>query len=89
MSVERLGEENDVEKKIFIDTGLEALNSLRQGQLQDGDGNRNSSINETPCAELPGSVCEKANKEFVDVCMEGLSMSTLVLTADRRNERDV
>lgn len=24
--------------------------------------------------ELPGSVCEKANKEFVDVCMEGLSM---------------
>ena len=85
MSVERLGEENDVERKIFIDTGLETLNSLRQGQLQDGDGKRNTSITETPCAELPGSVCEKANKEF----MEGLSMSTRVLTADRRIKRDV
>lgn len=52
MSVERLGEENDVERKIFIDTGLETLNSLRQGQLQDGDGKRNTSITETPCAEL-------------------------------------
>ena len=76
MSVERLGEENDVERKIFIDTGLETLNSLRQGQLQDGDGKRNTSITET-------------NKEFVDVCMEGLSMSTRVLTADRRIKRDV
>ena len=84
-----MGEENDVERKIFIDTGLETLNSLRQGQLQDGDGIRNTSITETPCAELPGSVCEKANKEFVDVCMEGLSMSTRVLTADRRIKRDV
>ena len=89
MSVERLGEENDVERKIFIDTGVETLNSLRQGQLQDGDRKRNDSINETPCAELPGNVCEKANKEFVDVCMEGLNMSTRVLTTDRRTEREV
>ena len=89
MSVERLGEENDVERKIFADTGLEALNSLRQGQLQDGDGKRNVSISETPCAELPGNVCEKASKEFVGVCIEGMSVSARVLTSDRRFEEDL
>ena len=54
--IEKLRQENDVERKIFVENALELLGNAARGQLEDGDGKRNETVANSACATLSESV---------------------------------
>ena len=89
MTVERLEEENDVERKIFVDTALQSLCALSAGLLEDGDGKRNETVAESPCAELPAEVCVAAREALLEVSEKTLDEGCAKLAAEGRSEGGV
>lgn len=78
-------EENDVERKIFADTALQSLCALSAGLLEDGDGKRNETVAESPCAELPAESCVAAREALLEVCEKTLGEGCAKLEAEGRN----
>lgn len=74
--------EDDVEKKIFVENGLDALVLLAQGKLEDGDGKVNESIQDSPCSVLAESVCKEAHDHFVKLIHKWNAESLSNLTGD-------
>ena len=74
--------EDDVEKKIFVENGLDALVFLAQGKLEDGDGKVNASIQDSPCSTLAESLCNEARDVFVNLVHKWNSESLSVLTGE-------
>lgn len=89
MIVERLEEENDVERKIFVDTALQSLRALSTGLLEDGDGKRNETVAESPCAELPAEMCVAAREALLEVSEKTLREGCAKLEAEGRSEGGV
>ena len=89
MIVERLEEENDVERKIFVDTALQSLRALSAGLLEDGDGKRNETVAESPCAELPAEMCAAAREALLEVSEKTLGEGCAKLEAEGRSEGGV
>lgn len=88
-TVEKLEEENDVERKIFADTALQSLCALSAGRLEDGDGKRNETVAESPCAELPTDVCVAAREMLLEMCEKTLDEGCAKLEAEGRREGGV
>ena len=76
--------EDDVEKKIFVENGLDALVSLAQGQLEDGDGKVNESVKESPCSDLSESICNEAHNLFVKMVHTWILENVSLLTGESK-----
>ena len=70
--IEKLRQENDVERKIFVENALELLGNAARGQLEDGDGKRNETVANSACATLSESVKQAAGEKLVAVGREEL-----------------
>lgn len=62
---------------------MESLASLARGKLEDGDGKKNASIADTPCAELPTEMCAAAKKEFMRMAKKVTEIAAPVLVEGR------
>ena len=68
--VEKICQENDVERKIFVDNAVRTLAGLARGEVEDGDGKKNVSIENTSCSALQESMCVEARVMFEKVVMD-------------------
>ena len=76
--------EDDVEKKIFVENGLDALVLLAQGKLEDGDGKVNESVKDSPCSDLSVSICNEAHNLFVKIVHTWILENVSLLTGESK-----
>ena len=76
--------EDDVEKKIFVENGLDALVLLAQGKLEDGDGKVNESVKDSPCSDLSESICKEAHNLFVKIVHTWILENVSLLTGESK-----
>lgn len=73
-----------MENKIFTENGIEELWRLSQGVLEDGDGKKNATLENSKLSQLQVGLKELAMKEFMHIGNEIVKSAVDLLVAESR-----